>query len=272
MDLRSAAVVATGLASAALWTYVGWRMARRDATGAARTALTRFAVFWFGVAGHTTLASVLVLLVPLGVSGALAARVATALALTLIVVMFWGLVSYLAYVFTGRTATFRVVTVLYVLQFATLAAYGVVLDPVSLERSETVRIVYAHEAGAVADAYATLAFLVPALAGALLFLGLGLRAPDRTQRYRALLVGLGLLLWLGAAVVDAAGGAVDPWVTRLLGLVAALAALAAYAPPAFLHRYGVRPLGSGEPVTPRRVGPRRTVRSAAFEARLRDLI
>jgi hypothetical protein len=89
---------------------------------------------------------------------------------------------------------------------------------------------------------------VPQLAGAVAYAALWRRVEDATQRYRVLLVSLSLAAWFAGALVAALSDPDSPVILArpLLGLVAAGAVVAAYAPPAWVQRrFGVHPLLGG---------------------------
>src|SRR5690242_3812418 len=101
-EIRLLAGGAMDLAAAAAWTGVGLAILRGRVPGASGEARRRFAVWWFALAAYNALNVTLGLAVadgpvPLAVVDAFLVSFAI-----LIVVMFWGLMSYVAYLVTGR--------------------------------------------------------------------------------------------------------------------------------------------------------------------------
>lgn len=238
-----------GGATALLFAYVGDLMRRRHVPNAeGRRAMLRFAVWWYGLAVFTLLGAFRAALAGFGNVDVRTHALLNDLGALPLVALLWGLVSYLAYVYTGRPTALRVVTALHLL---ILLFYGYVvatLDPVSV-RVETWRVPveYAAEIPGVISGAILVTMLVPALAAAVGYGTLYFRTHDRSARYRIGMTSGAFLLWFGAAGVaslTALGAwAWWPFAARMVGLVATLMILAAYRPPAWVRgRLGIRPL------------------------------
>ena len=86
--------------------------------------------------------------------------------------------------------------------------------------------------------------LLPQIIGGLAYFSLYFRIGEITQKYRVLLVSVSIIVWFLSPLIGLAGGVSrqDWWqfVSRGIGLAAALTILLAYLPPRWLkQRYGV---------------------------------
>jgi uncharacterized membrane protein HdeD (DUF308 family) len=94
---------------------------------------------------------------------------------------------------------------------------------------------------------ALLLLLLPPIIGGLVYFMLYFQVKLATQRYRILLVSWSIILWfLSVLFVSVAGLSDESWwqvISRLIGLVAALAIMFAYQPPLWIkRRFGVSSL------------------------------
>ena len=263
-------------ATAVIWLAVGLRLLPRNVPAPASVAARRFAIWWIALGLHTVLAVALAAAIGFdAASPAVAAGLAYA-AVVLIAVMFWGLLSYLAYLFIGRSSVYPVVTAAYVIQGALLFAVIWRLRPDGATMSGiTPVLTYAHSAGAsVSTIFAFIAFLPPLIAAAL-YLTLAFRAPTRTVRYRVILIGASITIWFSQAILVqslAPGDVGGQIASRLVGVAAALAVLIAYEPPAWLRR-ALHVERLGEEVVAQPPSPaERARRSAELARRARELI
>jgi hypothetical protein len=170
-------------------------------------------------------------------------------------VALWGLICYLAYLYTGREWTVPI-SILYA------AEYGLLVYYVTAGRPDGVSVTL----GSVNPTYGVtvtgpllaapiLILVFPEFIGALLYLRLFFRTHDRTVRYRIGLVSGGLLAYFlfdffdFGALVN--GGLVGVVVGRLLIIGAALVVLLAYFPPRALRaRFGVANIVEERPPQP----------------------
>lgn len=275
-DVRLLLGAASYLVIGSLWAYVGLRVLRRGTRGKGAAATRRFAAWWLGLAGHSVAGLALALAAATGRATPPVVVASATLAAVCFGVMFWGLVSYLLYLYTGRRAVFPAVTFAYAVQ--TVLLVGVVwwLRPIGAHAEGWTPFIDYARAGSVAtDAYITTTFLVPPLAGSVAYLLLLRRVKDRTARYRIALVSGSILAWfVGALALGAVPGTSDAasLAVRVLALCAALGVLAAYEPPAWVQRrLRVHRLGH-EVVAPPRPHGELAERRAALAARVQDLV
>lgn len=275
-EVRLLLGAASYLVVGTLWAYVGLRVLRRSRAGQGGRATRRFAAWWLGLAGHSLAALVLALAVAAGRASALLVAAVTYAASVFIAVMFWGLVSYLLYLYAGRAGVFPAVTFAYAVQLSTLVAVLWWLHPIGAHVSGWTPIIdYARAAGAYANGFVTLTFLVPPVACGVAYLLLVRRVEDRTSRYRIALVSGSILGWLvGNVAIGAVPASSDAAAvaSRLLGVLAALAVLLAYEPPAWLQRrLRIQRLGH-EVLAPQPTPAELAQRKRALSARVRDLV
>lgn len=256
-----------------LWSYIGLLMLQRAPAKRGERAAVRFGWWWLGLAGHSFLGMALAILAGVGLAEGPVVAVATYGAAVCIAIMFWGLLSYLLFLYTGRPGVFPAVTTAYVLQLALLLAAVWWLKPIGAHVEGWIVIIdYAEAAGASLDAFVSLAFIVPPVFASAAYLMLLRRVKDRTQRYRVAMVGGSIFAWLaGGLAIGAVPGESDVLqiVGRLVSLAAAAAVILAYDPPAWVQRrLGVERLGH-EVFIPHVERPER---AEALRARVRDLV
>ena len=229
---------AFALASAALLAAVGLAVRRQRAPGAAGIARGRFALWWLALAFYTALDGALDVAVATGPVPTLAIDAWVAAFAVLIVVMFWGLMSYMAFLVTGRVGALRVITWVYAAQLVLLIVVAMALEPVGAHASGWgVDLEYAHADFAAANIVFALAFLLPPLLAAIAYLGLWLRVRDAPARRRIAIVGGSIAAWLIVALAGAAAAKDADTLQvglKTLGVVTAVGPLLAYRPPRFL--------------------------------------
>lgn len=210
-----------------------------------RPANACFATWWAGLAANALLTALFALSLAAGVASAALAWTLLVLTALVISAALWGLLSYLAYVYTGRLvwierlahvwAAIAAGLVLLVVHLAptgaTPAALGYKLE-FGREVTPTIALAFAALAGA------------PAMLGAVGYLGLYRRADTREARYRILIVACALGVWIGWTLLsvvlqmDVAAEGFWPLVVanRALGLIVPSLVVLAYRPPARFRR------------------------------------
>jgi hypothetical protein len=258
-----------GLATAAVFGYVGRIMLRREVHGQdPRLALRLFATWWFSLALLTTMGSLAMFLAAAGIDS-LAVHFPLALLGTApLTVALWSLLYYLIYIYTGNRRLLYPLTVAYAGVFVWFVYVVFWLDPIGVDVGTwSVSLKYAREAELTSYLGGILAavLLGPILLAALLYATLFFRAQDRGARYRVALVSGAFLMWFGSAglasFVKIGGETLAslswwPPVGRIIGLVATMLVLAAYKPPRVVQRlFGVedvtRPAATRADVRPR---------------------
>jgi hypothetical protein len=273
-ELRLVVAGVLALAAAAAWTGVGIVVLRQRVAGASGEARRRFAIWWLALAAYNVMNAALGLAVAgVTVPIALVYSFVVSFAL-LIVVMFWGLMSYIAYLVTGRAGALRWTTRLYALQLVALLLVVVALDPTGAHAAGwTVAFDYAHGDFEAANVAFALVFLLPPLLAAIAYLGLWIRVRDPAARLRIALVGGSITAWLVNALLSARLPNEDDALQvtlKALGIVIALGPLVAYRPPRALA--GRLPVHSGE-VTRSASSPEQKARAhEELRRRVHDLI
>jgi hypothetical protein len=232
-------VVATGV-----YVFLGYRLLQRPVPAPVRLPAAQFALFWLGLGGTTMAEAFLNLWDAIAVPSIPLVATLLHLEILLICVALWGLLSYLAFLYTGRgyLAFWSIfygacyLALNYLISAAAPHAVVVVNGTVSVSYANSI-------SGPLAYALVVV-LIVPEFVGAVLYLTLAFRSPDPTVRFRIVVVSGGLIAWfLFAAVgslVAAAAGLAGALVIQFLGVLAALAILAAYYPPQFVRdRLGV---------------------------------
>lgn len=254
------AVLATAMA--ALFVYVGRLMSRRSVdTEDGKRAMTRFAVWWYGLGVLTALGVVRTSLAVMGNLDVRTHAILNDLTAIPLVALLWGLVSYLAYVYLGRREAFAAVTALHAVIFAFYAYVVFRLEAVAVSVNDwSVPIQYAEgvSPGLVGAILTTM--LLPTVLAALGYGSLYFRTTDVSARYRIGMTSGAFLLWFGSAGVGALTplGAWYWWplAARIVGLLATIMVLFAYKPPTWLReRFGlhaVQMAHGAEPAPPAR--------------------
>lgn len=251
---------AVSLATAAVFAYVGSLMHRRhvpDAEG--RLAMRLFATWWYALATLTAIGGALAFLAASGaLPFSLHRGVLFALMLPLTVAL-WGLLYYLVYIFTGKSAWLTPLTAAYLVLYFVLVYAVYYLHPVSSDVGPwRVDMHYERELSPpVASALLGL-LLGPVLVAAIAYGSLFFTARQRSVRYRVGLVSSAFIFWFGSSALAGMTGVGDlawwPVASRVISLVSTLMVLAAYRPPrALAEKLGVEPVmhASGEPADPR---------------------
>lgn len=238
------------LLSAALYAFIGFSLGKKSfADSSDAFAWRAFRYWWFGMAINTMINATSIIVLAAGVD-ALPLFIVFSITSTLAAsVALWGLLTYLVYVFTGKTA--RWLTYFYI-AFALFLFYSIYsFQPtgVTLGAWQT-SIQYANTpTGAVALIYAIFFLLliaVPPVVGSIGMFMLYFRVKERSAKYRALLVPLGIFALFGLAYLiplalypfGVRTGDLPWWplTIRLIGLLALVVIYWAYYPPAFVQK------------------------------------
>ena len=230
------------IASALLYLYVGTRLGQRKLEDRTEQSVwNSLRAVWFAQGGRLLISSFSTLLAFLGVLN-LYVHVGLGLVVLLaLVVTLWGLLTYLVFLYTGRQRYLRPILLFYALFFFYLLVTTLIRQPQSVELDGAgASIRYANEAGAGFGLIFLGLLILPQLIASLFLLRLVFRLPERTQKYRALLVAATIFVWFGSAmlgVVTPIGG--QPWwstANQLIGLATAVLIYWAYYPPAILQK------------------------------------
>lgn len=196
---------ALALAGAVVYALIGARYARL----ARRTPMQApFALFWLGIAAYGLADGAWGLAVPLAQPPLASGVLVLHLKILAGCAAFFGLVYYLAYLYTGRFHLIWPLLVLYAGVFVVVTYSYVARDPVGQEvRAWGGGLTYANEGGILSKvAYALL--FAPPLAGALAYGALLPRAATREQRLR--------IIATSAAFAVLFGGMLLGWMTNVV--------------------------------------------------------
>lgn len=230
------------LATAFVYAYVGTIVRSRPVTETgARTAIRWFAAWWYGLAALSALGGVRSGLAALGVLD-LGVHVALSYGTVIpLVGALAGLLGYLLYIYTGSSRVFLPVAAVHVLLGAWFFYLAGWLGPERVTTTDwSVTIENSRELSGPLLDFLLLAILGPVLFAAVMYATLAFRAPDRTTRYRILVVSGAFVLWFGSAAVASVTGLARwywwPLASRFIALVATGMVLMAFRPPGTIRR------------------------------------
>lgn len=262
---------------------IGAQLLRRPVHGPGRRAALLFSLWWIFL-GIQTLLGVAVTLAGRAGYDALVGPLVY-VQLVFIGGMLWGLLYYLAYLFTGRGSLFWPLTAAYAAITIGGLAFIATLHPVGYTPDAWGGAIrYENEPTRAGALGFWLFFLLPPIVGAALYGSLYGRVSSATHRYRIALVASGVFVWFTSNLVFTAGvgaGDVSAIGSRVVGGLAILALWLAYSPPTFVkRRLGVRSLSDEVALVPeteaeaaRRVAQAtRAARTAALARRASDLV
>lgn len=235
------------IAASLVCVAIGVALLRRPRVeGDAQRAATAFAVWWVALGVDNLLNTATFLLGALGMAAPWLVATLTFLAVGAICVMLWGLVTYLLYLYTGLRGVFRGVTMFYAGCYVLMTALIARLGPNGVTVGEwTGAVAYANEPPPVAGLLVAVFFLLPPILGALAYLGLAFRVRDAYRRFRVILVGGSLFVWLTTSIVLSAPG--DSLTGQIVGRTVAATAIAGLVLAYFTPRALRRRLGADEP-------------------------
>jgi hypothetical protein len=228
------------IVNAGIYIYVGRVLNRRRAASAdARLAWTLFVVWWYALAATTLSGAILSLLGGLGFVSLPLFTTFTLVNLLAICVALYGLLFYLLYLFTGNRILLGPLTVFYIVYYIFLVYYVQASAPVGVIVNRwSATLEYQNQIRGPLFLIALFLLVFPQIFGSLAYFTLYFRVRTVTQKYRVLLVSWSIIIWfLSAFLASLAGlGQQDWWqiTSRLIGLIAALAILFAYQPPAWV--------------------------------------
>jgi hypothetical protein len=237
----AAAVFVVSVGVAAVYLYVGYRIADRPVAARSRLASYQLALWWAGLGASVAIGGVEIVLAALNL-------LPFALVLTLYLVgvvvdcvFLWGLVGFLTYVYTGRYhlgevsllyAGFYVAYLYWFFSQSPFAVKFLALQPVFQYATP-------NAVNIPLELVLVVVLIGPELVGAVLYLSLVRRTRDSAQRYRIALVGGGILLWFGLDVILPATTPAWLLARTVLEVVPGVMSLIAFYPPEWARRrYG----------------------------------
>jgi hypothetical protein len=234
------------LASAAIYFYVGYRLARRQvATPDARLAWNLFVVWWYGLAASTLLTGVMNLLGLLNITDLALFLTFSQINLLTVCAGLYGLMYYLIYLFTGKRKLLAPLTLFYIAYYALVAYYLNSLKPVGVTVGNW-NTTLQYQQSLIGPFFTLILFLLvmPQIIGSFAYFTLFFRVEETTQKYRIALVSWSIIVWFGMSFLARLTGlSQQVWwqfFSRLLSLTAALTILMAYEPVRWIkQRFGV---------------------------------
>ncbi len=242
-------LVALATVSALIYILLGRRLGRRKVSSEAALANHAWQAWWILLAASTLVGTVMTSI--LGVLDAYSLPIALTVMMVNLLLVFgalWGLSYYLAYVVFGRVGLWNPIAWFYgtsvVAWFYTIFA----AQPIGTQIVDGQAALLYATALEDQPLYPALlaALLLPILAAAGAYLYLGLKADDRTVRFRIILVSFSLIIWFGISLIATATALADlpgwPVVSRFISLGAAIMIYVAHFPPkALADKLGLRP-------------------------------
>jgi hypothetical protein len=238
------------LLSGALYAFIGMNLSRKTFADASDAAAWRaFRIWWYAMAANTAINAVAILVLAAGVTSlplfvgfSVTATLAASYAL-------WGLLTYLIYVYTGNKARWLTYFYIAFALFLFYSIYSFQPSGVAMGAWQT-SIQYANApTGAFAFAYAVFFLLLialPPVIGSIGMFTLYFRVQERSAKYRALLVPLGIFALFGLAYLVPLAlypfglrtGDLPWWplTIRIVGLAALVVIYWAYFPPSFIQK------------------------------------
>ena len=232
--------------AASIYSYVGWRLSKRVISSSeARLAWGSFTIWWYGIAATTLIGGFLSLFGAFDLTSLPLFVTATYINILVICLALWGLLYYLIYLFTGNRRLLIPLAVFYMTYYVLLVYYITASIPGDVNVGRwSATLAYRTPLTGPFFGLLIVLLLLPQILGGFAYFTLYFRVSDATQKYRILLVSSSIIVWFLSPFVALAGGLAeqDWWqfVSRLIGLAAALTILMAYLPPRWLkQRYGI---------------------------------
>jgi hypothetical protein len=235
------------LVAAGAFLHVARTVSRRLVSPAEGPASRAFVAWWLCLGIYMTIEGALTFaaavgFAPLGLF--LAARAAT---IPLLCAGVWGLTHHILYLYTGRGGLGRPLAAFFGLVAATFYVAGFMPMPRSLD-VEGWGVALSNTGEGVVFKLVYLAVGLPPILASIAYLSLIPRLEGPEPRYRAMLVGGGILLWVASGLVAHLGASdLAKFVTlAVFGLGAAAAVVSAYHPPASVRQGIARPRGASK--------------------------
>lgn len=231
-------------ATAAAFATVGHRLRRRRVGQGERLANSAAVVWWWGMGLYMAIQAALTVPAAFGSLSASMAQATRIVAGPVIATAAWGISFHILYLFLGRrwlvwplAAYYAVAGLLY--SGAAVTHPTVAVMPTPWEVSQTLDPAWVGPGRTLVLAMVGLPLVLSSIA----YLSLAFRVETRAQRYRVLLVGSGILLWVVAGFAgQVAGGPLARFATIVvLGLLVSMLVSAAYFPPPRLRQWLERP-------------------------------
>lgn len=240
MPLTLAAVGAVHLVTAAAFFAVGARFRSRRVEVGLGLARNAFIAWWACFGTYLALQGAIDVAAAARHAPFAAVLAFRLLAGPLIAAAAWGLAFHILFLWSGKGAWALPLAFYYGAAGAVYACWVWFHGPQGVEVGRwTAELRYAEPLDGPVWSIVLASFGLPLVLGSLAFLALALKVHDREKRYRILLVGTSLLLWVvsGYAAQVGAGDGLRFVTIVVLGLATACTVMAAYYPPAPIRRW-----------------------------------
>lgn len=243
MTPQLALSAALSLLMAVVYLAVGRVVRRRVVSSPAELAKRSFAAWWFILAGVTAAGVSTPVLSAFDLWTVEGLVVYTQIVIVLIVGALAALLYYFAYLFTGKRGIWKPIAVFHALYLVALLYYIAAADPIGIEHGTYgAQLEYANDfSGTPLAAAVGILLLLPTLIGAIGYMSLFRRVPDRSARFRMLTIALAFIIWFGSSliagqVLDVTGE--DWWrlVSTAISLLASAMVYIGFQPPAILRK------------------------------------
>ncbi|HKY53027.1 MAG TPA: hypothetical protein VJM08_01925 [Anaerolineales bacterium] len=234
------------LIAAGIYAYTGWQLGKRVVPSSdAKLAWVSFTVWWYGLAIVTLLGGLQNLFGAMGLTHLPLFVTTTELNIQVSCVALLGLLYYLVYLYTGNRNLLWLLAIFYFVFYVLMIYYINASSPdgVNVERWNA-GVAYEDAPTGTFIILLVLMLLLPPVIGGFAYFMLYFRVTEVTQKYRIFLVSWSIIIWFLSPLIALAGDLSqrDWWqfVSRLIGLAAAVTILMAYLPPRWLRqRYGI---------------------------------
>lgn len=236
--------------SSAVYFLIGRGLGRRQLqAGPDHLAWQALRWVWFGQAARIFIAVASAVLVLIGITNLYVHITLGLLVLLGLAVTLWGLLSYIAYLYTGKVGWITGLAIFYGLYFVFLVYTALARQPTGvILTGGGSAVTYAQSAAPLVGLIYLAVLLLPQLVGSLFLFSLFFRVKEANQRYRILLVSGSIFIWFGLAlaslfVPDLGQAAWWPLTNQLIGLATALIIYWAYFPPMLIQRrFNIAPI------------------------------
>jgi hypothetical protein len=224
---------------------------RQVAEAADRQAWKAYVIFWAAIGTQELLSQVSSIVALAGVTDINVHLAFSLLSILLISLALWGLLYFLVYVYSGKTAYYWVLAGFYIAYFIFLIAFTFYRNPTGIELvGPGAAIQYEREVPIVIGLVVLATLVFPQIIAGFMYFLLYFRVKERALKYRVLLVSWSIILWFGLAFLASLFGVSAlsywPFVSSFIALMAVLVSYLAYFPPNWVqHRLNLNSLQEG---------------------------
>lgn len=237
------------LVTSMLYLYVGQVLRHRKVSDEARLANTMFVLWWQALGGLGLIGAVVIAVYMTSGLPVWLYQAYVSFVLMVLFVALWGLQFYLVFLYTGSRRSFLPLGVFYGLLFfvtAALIAYNGPPERIT-DNGYTLKTEPEVEYGMAFNLGFVLLIVGPQMFAAIAYARLYRKSTDRTHRYRIAMVTGAILVWFGSSILATAFDVSQSlsWqiVSRIIGMLGAIAILLAYKPPGWVRsKYGIEPV------------------------------